>query len=55
MMNNRHKRDTGDFYDIMSEYYGRGSEDEKHSSPTKRLISMKNSTFDHKKVMANNI
>lgn len=28
---------------------------EKHSSPTRRLISHKNTTFDHKKVMHNNI
>ena len=56
MMNNRHKREAGDdFYDVMNEYYGRGEDDEKHASPTKRLISLKNSTSDHKKVMAKNI
>lgn len=38
----------------MSEYYDNPLE-EKHESPTKRLISHKNSTFEHKKVMANNI
>lgn len=43
------------FYQIMAETYGRGPDDEKHDSPTKRLISLKNSTFDHKKVMKNNI
>lgn len=39
----------------MNEFYGRGPGDEKHSSPTKRLISLKNSTSDHKKVMSGNI
>lgn len=39
----------------MSEFYGKGPDDDKHASPTKRLISLKNSTSDHKKVMASNI
>lgn len=55
MINNRQARDSDGFYVIMNEYYGRGPEDEKHLSPTKRLISLKNSTFEHKKVMANKI
>jgi len=54
-MNNRSNRDTGEFYKIMNEFYGKGPDDEKHASPTKRLISLKNTTTDHKKVMANNI
>jgi hypothetical protein len=55
ILSNRQGRDTDDFYQIMREYYGKGPDDEKHSSPTKRLISLKNSTFEHKKVMADNI
>lgn len=39
----------------MNQFNGRGPEDEKHASPTKRLITLKNSTSDHKKVMATNI
>lgn len=27
----------------------------KHDSPTKRLISMKNTAFEHKKVISNNV
>jgi hypothetical protein len=54
-MHNRNNRDTGEFYKIMDEFYGKGPDDEKHASPTKRLINLKNSTTDHKKVMANNI
>lgn len=50
MLSNRNKKDDG-FYEVMDEYYGRGN-DEKHTSPTKRLISLKNSTTDHKKVHA---
>jgi hypothetical protein len=30
-------------------------EEKKHESPTRRLISLKNSTFEHKKVMHDNI
>ena len=54
MMNNRQTRDD-DFYKVFNEFYGKGPDDEKHASPTKRLISLKNSTSDHKKVMAGNI
>lgn len=39
----------------MTEFYGKGEGDEKHASPTKRLISLKNSTSDNKKIMAGNI
>lgn len=55
MLENRNNRDSDGFYQVMNEFYGRGPGDEKHSSPTKRLISLKNSTSDHKKVMAGNI
>lgn len=51
MMNNRDKREQDGFYAIMQEFYGKGEDDEKHSSPTKRLITLKNSTVSHKKVM----
>lgn len=53
MLDSRKDRDPDGFYQVMDEYYGRGG-DEKHLSPTKRLISMKNSTTDHKKVMKDN-
>eukprot|EP00347_Sterkiella_histriomuscorum_P023625 403333949 len=55
LMNNRNNRDSDGFYTVMSEFYGKGPNDEKHDSPTKRLIQLKNSTSDHKKVMAGNI
>lgn len=35
--------------------FKRGPDDEKHASPTKRLIKHKNSTFEHKQVMKDNI
>lgn len=54
MESNRKNRDPNGFYEVMDEYYGTGSP-EKHESPTKRLISQKNQTFDHKKVMKDNI
>ena len=38
----------------MSEYYDTENP-EKHTSPTKRLITLKNSTQDHKKAMKSNI
>ena len=50
MLNRRQNRDTNNFYDVMTEFYGKGPDDEKHASPTKRLISLKNSTTEHKKV-----
>lgn len=43
----RKERDGEAFYEALNEfYYGDGSEG--HSSPTKRLIQHKNTTFDHK-------
>lgn len=36
----------------MNQYYGKGPDDERHESPTRRLISQKNTCFDHKKLMA---
>lgn len=54
MLNNRNINDASGFYNVMDEYYGVG-ETEKHLSPTKRLISMKNSTADHKQIMKDNI
>lgn len=38
----------------MDEYYGKSNE-EKHKSPTKRLIKMKNTVAEHKKVHNDNI
>ena len=54
MMASRKERDGDGFYQVMDQYYGRGPDDEKHASPTKRLIKMKNSTTEHKTVMKNN-
>lgn len=58
MMENREKKD-GVGVTLYSDqlYFPRTEDDdiEKHSSPTKRLIKHKNTTFEHKKVMANNI
>jgi hypothetical protein len=55
-MKGREKRDTnGEFYRVMDEYYGTGDRPEKHQSPTKRLVTLKNSTQDHKKAMKDNI
>jgi hypothetical protein len=45
------------FYWVMNDYIQeiKGSRSpRKHSSPTKRLIKMKNSAFSHKKVMCDN-
>jgi hypothetical protein len=39
----------------MEQYYWRGPNDERHASPTKRLISLKNSTFEHKKVLKDTV
>ena len=39
----------------MDNYYQRGPDDVKHDSPTKRLISMKNTAFEHKKVLKDNV
>lgn len=56
------KGDDDGFYGVMNDYireYGGSKgliapEMRKHASPTKRLISMKNSAFSHKKVMYEN-
>lgn len=55
MMNRRQNRDTENFYQVMNEFYGKGPDDEKHVSPTKRLISLKNSTTEQKKVLYGNV
>jgi hypothetical protein len=54
MQQNRDKRDADNLYTVIDEFHGKGPNDCKHSSPTKRLISQKNSTTDHKKVMKDN-
>jgi hypothetical protein len=51
----RDKDTTGNFYQVMEEYYWKGPGDERHSSPTKRLISLKNSAVEHKKIMKSNV
>lgn len=44
-------RDHGDdFYATYQEMYGKGKDDNKHRSPTKRLVKLKDTTVDHKKV-----
>ena len=55
MMENKKDKQVDTFYEMMQELYGKGPLDEKHASPTKRLISLKNSTFDHKMAMQSNI
>jgi hypothetical protein len=40
---------TENFYNIMDQFYG--SNMDKHSSPTKRLIDQKHSTTKHKKIV----
>jgi hypothetical protein len=49
LLNETHKSSTDDFYKIMSEFYGK---DLRHKSPTTRLVAQKNSTSEHKEVMA---
>ena len=39
----------------MEQYYWKGPGDERHASPTKRLISLKNSTTEHKKVLKDTV
>jgi hypothetical protein len=39
MLNNRDKKDVNGFYCVMKEVYGKGPDDERHSSPTMRLIA----------------
>ena len=52
-MNQRNNRDKDGFYEVMDEYYGKTTE-VKHKSPTKRLIKMKNTVSDHKKLHNDN-
>ena len=40
-----------DFYTIMGDFYNTGDV-KRHSSPTKRLISQKNSTWEHKELIS---
>ena len=40
--------------EIWDDFYNPGSE-KKHKSPTKRLISLKNSTVDHKQMISTGI
>jgi hypothetical protein len=39
MLENRQMRNSASFYELMQEQYGRGLGDEKHESPTMRLIA----------------
>lgn len=58
MMENRDKKDGGLGVVYSQQLYFPKTDDdglEKHSSPTMRLIKHKNTTFEHKKVMAENI
>jgi hypothetical protein len=48
----KNQREHGeDFYQTYQEMYGRGKGDEKHESPTKRLVALKDTTVEHKGVM----
>lgn len=51
----RTNRDTDCFYEVMDQYYGKGPLDEKHASPTKRLIKYKNTTVENKKVLCQTV
>jgi len=51
IVSKREKDTTGNFYEVMEEYYWKGKGDERHVSPTKRLISLKNSTTELKKAL----
>ena len=54
-LNQRRRNKDGEafYHAINSYYYEEGTEG--HQSPTKRLIQHKNTTFDHKKTMKDNI
>lgn len=56
-MQNKEHHGDGDFSMVVNEQYlgQHFEENEKHSSPTKRLISHKNTTFKHKKVLKDNV
>jgi len=52
MENFKNQREHGeDFYQTYQEMYGKGAGDEKHESPTKRLVNLKDTTVEHKAVM----
>ncbi len=55
LQDKRGKDTTGNFYEVMEQYYWKGPNDERHTSPTKRLISLKNSTVEHKKLMKDTV
>jgi len=50
----RRERGEDVFYEAMNEFYYK-DDSGKHDSPTRRLISHKNTTFEHKGVMKNKI
>ena len=39
----------------MDQYYGKTDKDEKHASPTKRLIKHKNTAVENKKLLSQNV
>ncbi len=47
-------RQMDDFYALMGDFYSKGDM-QRHASPTKRLISQKNSTWAHKEVLKDNM
>ena len=52
----KRENDTStNFYEVMEQYYWKGPHDEKHKSPTKRLISLKNSAVEHRKALQDTI
>jgi len=57
MKNNRENpKNKGDgFYVSINDFGGAGGESTKHKSPTKRLMDLKNSTFEHKKSLHKNV
>lgn len=55
MVQKRHIRNSGGIVIANDGMFQKGPDDEKHESPTKRLIQHKDSTFKHKKVMQDQI
>lgn len=55
MLQKRGEKDPNSFYQIMDQFYGRTADDEKHASPTKRLIQHKNTAFEQKKILNDNV
>jgi hypothetical protein len=39
----------------MDEFYGKGPNDKKHKSPTRRLIAHKDTVVEHKRVLNENV